>query len=284
VRRPLSAFAAFAAFAAPAAAFLAAGAVACVAGGRVTVTVAPEADATAAGPDAAVDAAVDAAEELVVGDECGHAPYVKLGIVVMGLTLAAPQGAPVAGARLTSPLCPGIESFSDDAGVIQGYVSQNVAFYSRLQAPFFLDELLPEELIDADTTGNVVEMLTSGLEPILLPGFDASAQAAIVISAGAVDADAGPCSSLDGISFSVPGHPEAQTTYFSTTAIPQPVAGATATTTRGLAAITGLAAGQYVEPAGTKAGCTVAFKHGSLTGRVALENGFISLTPAYLSP
>jgi hypothetical protein len=38
------------------------------------------------------------------------------------------------------------------------------------------------------------------------------------------------------------------------------------------------------DAAGTKPGCTVQFRYGNLTGRVPLENGFVSLTPAYLTP
>lgn len=256
---------------------------ACVSGGRVTLNVADAADAGSA-VDASAEAAPDVAEEFVVGDECGNAPYVKLGIIVVGLNLDDPDGSPLSGASFTSPLCPSLIQYSNDAGVIEGYVSRDVPFYGRLQAPEYVPELAPEESFDADSTGHKIEMLPTLVEGILLPGFDASAQTAIVVAAQKIDDDAGACSAFDGISFSVPGHPEAQVVYFSNDSIPSAVPDASATTAKGLAAITGLASGQLVTLAGTKPGCTILFQYDNLTGRVPLENGFVSLMPAYVSP
>jgi hypothetical protein len=243
------------------------------------------ADATSQPDAGAGEAEVDGGgDELVVGDECGSPPYVTLGIVVVALTLDDPDGAPLAGAQFTSPLCPGIAEYSDDAGVIQGLVSQNVPFYGRLQASGYIPELAPEEIFDASSSGHKIDMLPTLLEGLLLPTFDASSQTAIVIAAQKVTDDGGACSAFDGISLSVPGHPEAQVVYFTNDPIPAVVPDGGAMTTRGLAAITGLDAGQLVTLAGTKPGCQVLFQVGTLTGRVPLENGFVSLMPAYVSP
>lgn len=279
MRRPLLALAACAA---PAALFTA---VACSSGNHA-VAQQPDADATAAadatgGSDAGAE---DAADELTVGTVCGPAPWVTLGIVVVALTLDDPDGAPLPGAQFSSPLCPTVVQFSDDAGNIQGQVSQNVAFYGRLQATNFIPELAPEEIFDASSTGHKIEMLPTLLEGILLPGFDASSQTAIVVAAQQTVSDAGACSALDGISFTVPNHPEAQVTYFSADTIPAPIPDGGATSTRGLAAVTGLATGQFVTLSGTKPGCNVLFQYQTLTGRVPLENGFVSLTAAYVTP
>lgn len=271
----------FAACAAPAAILAVA---ACVSGGKVTVNVSPDADTgTASGDDGGMTVP-DAADELAVGDVCGPAPWVTLGIVVLGLTLDNPDGAPLQGAQFTSPLCPTLAQYSDDAGRIQGQVSKNVPFYGRLQANGFIPELAPEEIFDADSTGHNIQMLPSLIESIILPGFDASAETAIVIAAEKIQDDAGPCSSLDGITFSVQGHPEANVIYFASGTIPSPIPEGGATTTRGLAAITGLASGQLVKLSATKPGCNVLFQYQTLTGRVPLETGFVSLMPAYLSP
>lgn len=254
--------------------------VACVSGGQVTVHPGP--DATA---DGGTDAAIDAPEEpLVLADVCGNPPYVTLGIVVVALSIDDPDGAPFGGAEFTSPLCPQLVQYSNDAGMIQGQVSANTPFYGRLQATDLIPELIPELEVDADSTGRRIEMLPTSIESLLFPTFDASASTAIIVAAETIEPDAGACSTLDGISFSVPGHPEAQVTYFSAGLLPTPVTGATATTTRGLAAVTGLSAGQFVTLAATKTGCSILFKHDSLTGRVPLETGFVSLMPAYLSP
>ncbi|HEY6460138.1 MAG TPA: hypothetical protein VIY73_08300 [Polyangiaceae bacterium] len=243
------------------------------------------ADATSQPDVGAAEAEADGGgDELTVSDECGSPPYVTLGIVVVALTLDDPDGAPLAGAQFTSPLCPGIAEYSDDAGVIQGVVSQNVPFYGRLEAPDYIPELAPEEIFDASSTGHRIDMLPLLLEGVLLPGFEASTQTAIVIAAQKVTDDGGACSSFDGISFSVPGHPEAQVVYFTNDAFPVVIPDGGATSARGLAVITGLDAGQLVTLAGTKPGCQVLFQVGTLTGRVPLENGFVSLMPAYVSP
>ena len=156
-------------------------------------------------------------------------------------------------------------------------------FYARLQAQGYIPELAPEEIFDADSTGHDIQML-----PQLFEGSSCRAsipaQTAIVIAVEKIADDAGACSAFDGITLTCPGHPEAQVTYFSTETIPTAVPDAGATTTRGLAAITGLAAGQLVTLMATKPGCHVLFKYGTLTGRVPLENGFVSLMPAYVSP
>jgi hypothetical protein len=268
--------------AAPAALFAV---VACSSGSHAAAQGGPDAaDATSQLESGASEAEVEGGDELTVGTQCGDPPYVTLGIVVVALTLSQPDGAPLAGAQFTSPLCPNVVQYSDDAGVILGQVSQNVAFYGRLQAPNFIPELAPEEIFDASSTGNRIEMLPQIIESVILPGFDASAQTAIVVAVERVEDDAGACSAFDGISFSVPGHPEAQVTYFTDDTIPAAIPDGGATTTRGLAAITGLASGQMVTLAGTKPGCQVLFQHGTLTGRVPLETGFVSLMPAYLSP
>jgi hypothetical protein len=259
--------------------------VACSGGGASPGAQADAAADATSGDDASADAtAPDSADELTLADVCGQPPYVTLGLIVVGLTIDSPDGATLPGAQFTSPLCPGIVQYSDDAGVIQGQVSQNTPFYGRLQAQGFISELTPEEIFDADSTGHRLQMLPQLIEGVLLPGFDASASTAIVIAAQQTVNDAAACSALDGITFSVPGHPEAQVTYFTTDAIPLPVPDGGATTTRGLAAITGLAPGQFVTLAATKPGCNVLFQYDTLTGRTPLETGYISLMPAYVTP
>ncbi len=222
-------------------------------------------------------------EELRTADVCGDGPWVTLGILVVQLDLGNLDGStPLPGASFTSPLCPGLVKTSDEAGLIEGLVSKDVPFYGRLQAQGYVSELAPEEIFDADSTGNKVEMLSSFLEGIVFPGIDAGSTV-IVIAAQKLQDDAGACSSLDGITFSVPNHPEATVYYLSADAIPK-LTDAGVTSSRGLAAITGLAGGQLVTLDAGKPGCTVVFVHGPLTGRVPLETGFASLMPAYLSP
>jgi len=242
-------------------------------------------DAAGSVDEGASDGSSDApiVEAASMADVCGPAPWVNLGIVVVALDLANPDGSVLPGATFTSPLCPGLEKVSDDAGVLNGLISQNVPFYGRLTATNYVSELAPEEVFDADSTGNRIEMLPQILSG-LLPGYAADASE-IVIAAEKTQDDAGACSSLDGITLSVAGHPEAKVTYFSAGSIPTPVPDAGATTTRGFAAITGLSGtGQFVSLVGTKPGCTIVFARGPVTGRVPLENGYVTLMPAYVTP
>lgn len=249
------------------------------------------ADVTAPSEEAGADAEPDAsapdveAPEATLSDVCGQPPYVTLGIVVVAISLSDTDGSVLPGATFTTPLCPGRVQVSNDAGVIQGQISANVPFYGRLQAPNYVSELAPQEVFDASSTGNRIEMLPQILAG-LVPGYQADA-AAIVVAAEKTEDDAGDCSSLDGIVLSVVGHPEANVTYFSAGSIPLPQLDASATTTRGFAAITGLADvtdGEFVTLSGTKPGCSVVFARGPVTGLVPLENGFVSLMPAYLVP
>lgn len=258
-------------------------------------TVVPPADASppdaqtteAAAPeqDASVDGGADAVEEAALSDACGPGPWVTLGIVVVALDLSNPDGSLLPGAQFTSPLCPGLVKVSDEGGAIEGLISKDTPFYGRLQATGYIPELAPEEVFDADSTGNRIELLPAILAG-LLPGYAADASA-IVVAAEKTQSDAGACSSLDGISLGVVGHPEARVTYFGAGPVPAPVPDASATTARGFAALTGLtgtAPGELVTLSATKPGCNVVFARGPVTGRVPLENGSVSLMPAYLTP
>jgi hypothetical protein len=240
---------------------------------------------TSALSDSGTDAAADVIEELQVADVCGPGPWVNLGIVVVAFNVFDPDGSLLPGAQFTSPLCPGLVKVSDNVGVIEGQISKDVPFYGRLQATGYISELAPEEVFDADSLGNKVEMLPTLVESFV--GLDGGGKNIAILAEKTAD-DAGACSTLDGITFSVPGHPEAQVLYLSSASIPMPIPGGTQTSTRGLAVISGLDAGQFVTLAGTKTydggACTIVFQRGPLTGRVPLENGFVSLMPAYVTP
>lgn len=222
----------------------------------------------------------DAADELVVSDKCGDAPWVSVGLAVKGATIDNPDGSPLPGAIFTSPLCPAYKHVSDEAGVIEGQVSKDVPFYARLQAAGFVSMLAPEESFSKGESGIKITMLPA-LYAAFVPGFGPSSTA-ILIGVQKGGADAGACNQEDGVSFAVDGHPEATVTYYSADSIPSPT-DAGATSARGLAAITGLTPNQLVKLTGAKTGCTVSFKKDALTGRVPLEAGFVSLMPAYLS-
>jgi hypothetical protein len=211
---------------------------------------------------------------------CGTAPWVNVELNVLGITLGDAQ--PLTGVELTSPLCPGVVHYSDNAGRLVGQVSQNTPFYASLALKAYMPELTPEEVFDAGASVTF-DMLPQLFNAILHPPLTPTSSAILVLAIATED-DAGPCSQLDGVAFAVEGHPEAQVTYYSPDSFPSAIDGGAATSSRGLATISGVAPAQFVTVTGTKTGCRVALDRGSLTGRARVEAGFLSLMPAYVSP
>jgi hypothetical protein len=206
---------------------------------------------------------------------------------MLGISVTNTDGAALPGVALTSPVCPGLVQYSDEAGIIQGQISKNVPFYGTLQKYAYLSEITPEESFDSDQSVSF-EMLPVLFGALLRPVF-VSTSTAILVSARSLEnadagVDGGPCSQLDGIVFSVPTHPEAQVTYYASGTVPTAIDGGTATSSGGLASISGLAPAQFVTVTASKPGCHVALANATLTGRVRLEQGFLSLMPAYVSP
>ena len=222
--------------------------------------------------------ASDAAEEQVASDTCGTAPYVTLGILVKGATIDN-SNPPLPGAKFTTPLCPGVYTVSDDAGRLAGHLSKGAAFYGRFEAAHYANTLTPELQFDVDVKDYEV-VIPPTIFAALVPDFGPDKTAILVGTKR--NGGSGECDKLDGITLSVVGHPEANVTYYSTDQVPAPVAGATATTASGRAAIGGLAAGSPVVLAGTKAGCVVTMKKGEFTGRAPLEAGWLTLIAAYV--
>jgi hypothetical protein len=213
-------------------------------------------------------------------DRCGQGPWVSAGLQLVGLSIVDAE--PLPGVAFTSPLCPQLVWTSDDAGRIAGQISRNVPFYGTLEKIGYLPELAPEESFDADQSGISFDMLPTLFGALFVPPFSKSATTVAV--AVRSTADSGACSQPDGVVLAVTGHPEAQVTYYSSDAVPMAIDGGTATSTRGLATIAGLAASQLVTLTGTKPGCHVTLAGESLTGRVRVEAGFLSLTLAFVSP
>jgi hypothetical protein len=215
------------------------------------------------------------------GDRCGNGPWVSAQLQLIALSLG--DAAPISGVAFTSPLCPQLVWYSDDAGRLGGEISRDVPFYGTLERVGYLPELAPEESFDADQSGITFDMLPTLFGAFLVPPFSTTSTT-ILISVRSTDADAGSCSQPDGVVLAVTGHPEAQITYYTTDTVPVPIDGGTATSARGLATISGLAPSQLVTLTGAKPGCHVTLASGSLTGRVRVEAGFLSLTLADVSP
>lgn len=237
----------------------------------------PAAAADASSPGDSHDGGGGAEAAVADLPTCGAPPYVTLGIVVRAAS-AGGNGAVIAGAKLTTSLCPGTLRLSGDDGVIRGRVSKGVPFFARFEATSYVPTLISEQQFDADKDP-IVAPLPPSLFTALVPGYDAT-KAAIVVGV-TKDGGSGPCAALDGVSFQVEGHPEAKVTYFTADAIPAATTGTT-TTLAGRAVITGLPNVPLVTLTGTKTGCTVTFLKAPYTGRAPLEAGFLTLAPAYL--
>jgi hypothetical protein len=88
-----------------------------------------------------------------------------------------------------------------------------------------------------------------------LPGWSSSQGYFLIAVTHAATVDAGPCSTNDGVTVSVKGHPEIQAVYANTATSVDPTL--TSTGTVGLAALGPVPPGNY-EVDGAKMGCTVA--------------------------
>ncbi len=257
--------------------FALAGAVGCSDGGRVSLVDGPLEDAGDASAKDAGGPSGDAANDAAMDDTCGDAPWVNLGLVVSALS--ATSTTPLQGATFTVSICSGRSTTSDAMGNVHGKISKSVPFYARLKRMGYADMLTPEQKYDADTSGVAISMLPA-IFTALIPGF--ATDKSVVFIGAMKNGGTGECDKLDGISFAVPGHPEASLTYYSTDKIPMPVDGATSTTASGRASIAGLPPGAPLAITASKTGCVVETVHGPNTGRAALEAGYVSILGAWV--
>ncbi|HEX7666023.1 MAG TPA: hypothetical protein VF407_15960, partial [Polyangiaceae bacterium] len=215
---------------------------------------------------------------------CGDPPYITLSIAVEAVSSTDPKPR-VEGAVLTSPNCPDASFTSDADGGIVGLVSQNVPFYGRFNASGYAPTLSPEEKFPTDTSDVFVDLPPS-LINIIVPNYDANKPTVFVdvlLDGGHAKDGGANCNDPSGVTFGVVDHPEAIVTYYAPGTVPTAVSGGTSTTSAGIASITGLdsSVGPITLTA-TKTGCTVATVKDTATGRLPLENGYISIAPVYL--
>ena len=175
---------------------------------------APDGDASVS---PALDSGDDAGEAAAELRTCGAPPFVTLGIVVKAAS-ASGMGTPIEGAKLTiAPLCAHQSQLSAADGTITGRVSKGIPFYARFEAKGYAPTLSSEQKFDADKSPIVVPLPPSIFE-VLIPSFTTKTTAVLI--ALMKGGGSGPCDALDGVSFAVDGHPEAQVTYYTSDAIP----------------------------------------------------------------
>ena len=204
----------------------------------------------------------------------------------------------IRGAVLTADICPAVSAVTDAEGNFTLDVARDTTFNGKVTATGFLPARAGEESLHADYPGANTFMFPTVLAS-LLPHWSTTSPTIVAIAlrgdrppladGGLPDGGvADPCDSLDGITYSVVGHPEAVVTYYAGTTAPTPDASLTATGPLGAAEISGLTAtapGAFVMLNATKAGCsTLSFVGYPFTGRFVLENGVLTYAVAYLTP
>lgn len=225
--------------------------------------------------------------------KCGPGPYGQLTgtaqeLTADGTTRVKPE------VVITADLCPGktFTTGADGKATMQLTKSKPVIF--TVDHPDDLPTRTAEYALENDVAEGFVALLPKIFRAVVAPEFgeDKTLFAmGIVFPAGTVIPDAGPdagppadpCLRRDGVSYTVPGHPEAKVVYFNTDPVPKPDPAATATSTNGLARIDGVADGVTIEPVAAKAGCTVVAKQGGFTGRATAAKGFLVGLPFLMS-
>ncbi|MEO8876874.1 MAG: hypothetical protein ABI461_14870 [Polyangiaceae bacterium] len=215
---------------------------------------------------------------------CGPPPYITLGLVVEQAS-TTPNPPRIGGAVLTSALCPDASFTSDDDGGIVGLVTKGVPFYGQFNASGYAPTLSPEENFAGDTS-DVAIALPPSLLSAIIPNYDKTKTViflAVRKDTGTSHDGGADCTDVSGVSVAVTGHPEAVVTYYTNDAIPAAMPAATSTSTGGSVSVTGIdVSASPVTVTATKPGCTVTLLNGSATGRLPLENGYVSIAAAYL--
>jgi hypothetical protein len=224
--------------------------------------------------------------------KCGPGPYGQLTGSALELTADGTTRAK-ADVVITSDVCP-TKSFTtgaDGKATIQMTKGKPAIFTA--DHPDDLPTKTAEYTLERDVAEGFVSLVPKIFRAVIAPEFgeDKTLIAiGIVYPDGAIpDAgpDAGPpsdpCLRRDGVTYTVPGHPEAKVVYFNTEAVPKPDPAATATSTNGLARIDGVADGTTIEPVASKPGCTISAKHDGFTGRITAAKGFLVGLPVLMT-
>jgi hypothetical protein len=216
--------------------------------------------------------------------KCGPGPYGQLTGTALELT-ADGTTRPKPDVVITADLCPGktFTTGADGKAIVQLTKNKPVVFTA--DHPDDLPTRTAEYSLEKDVAEGTASMVPKIFRAVVAPEFgeDKTLFAlGIVFPPGALDAgtssDAGPtdpCLRREGITYTIPGHPEAKVVYFNAEPIPKPDPAATATATNGLARIDGVPDGVTIEPVATKAGCTIVAKHDGFTGRATAAKGFL---------
>jgi len=204
---------------------------------------------------------------------CGSPPHIKLGGTVTTRELDGSTGTPLAGVDIAWSGCPGTTVKTATDGTWQAYFTQDMPTDQRytLAGYITVDTIEAPWPFSYPTLNNAMRNKTVWATPELMPGFDDTHG---FVSMGIGAPKTGACSALDGITFTVKGHPDAKIVYTNGEP-PKAVAGATSTAKRGSAYISGLVPGTFsaADITAAKTGCTLT----PAQGKVKTGGGELSL-------
>jgi hypothetical protein len=231
------------------------------------------------------DLVPDLGPDLAPSTSCGPGPYVHVHVGVASYVTHFP----VVGAVATVEACPGQQFVTDDTGYWNVEMTAGLPFDPRVDARDFIPIRTGQSIATADIDLGAVALFPTDTAK-WFPHLGASSPDLLVLTAlpaGTKPDPANPCTTKDGITFSVPGHPEAKVGYYGGTGLnPAVDPSLTATGTLGSAEIGGLSAtdGPTLQLMASKPGCDVSVVSWPHTGKYKLENGVLSIAGAFMPP
>jgi hypothetical protein len=215
---------------------------------------------------------------------CGPGPYSRLQVGAVSYSTKAPIAY---GTGSFVDACPDKTFTSDANGRFDLLLTTGMVFEPRFVADGFITTRSSQARITQDLTLDATALFPTALQS-LFPHLGDTTPDIVAITAlpTGTTADAGdPCTTKDGVVFSVKDHPEAVVGYYNGVGIPTLDPSLQATSTVGAAEISGLPASVgVIEIDAAKPGCnisTVSYPH---LGKYTLENGALTLAGAFMPP
>lgn len=222
--------------------------------------------------------------DLAVANACGPGPYVHLRVGVVNYLTSKP----VAGATGTADLCPGVPFTTDSSGYWDMQVTKGMPFNPHVEAVGYIPTDTGTSLMTSDIETGAAPLFPLGAS-FLFPHLTDSTPdllAITILPVGTMANASDPCTTRDGVTFSVKNHPEAVITYYGGTgAQPSPDPSLTATNPLGAAEVSGLAeSASPIELVAEKTGCNISFASYPHLGSYRLQKGVLSLAGAFMPP
>ena len=215
---------------------------------------------------------------------CGPGPYSRLQVGAVSFETKAPIPY---GSGSFVDACPDKTFTSDENGRFDLLVTTGMVFEPRFVADGFITTRSGQARITQDLTLDAAALFPTALQGLFPHLTDTTTDIAVITALPpGTTADAGdPCTTKDGVVFSVKDHPEAVVGYYNGVGIPALDPSLQATSTVGAAEISGLPESVgVIEIDATKPGCnisTVSYPH---LGKYTLENGALTLAGAFMPP